>query len=198
MNISGKLIALVSLAAITTMAQGAMADTTKATCDVHRHHDEKHEKSGSCTFSQRQGYVDIELRNGDTYNLRPASKANHFKDQDGHSVVRHKENGNSQRYQWDHMNILVKFHSGNSGQSHHSSGKFGETPHKLHDLVGQSGGEAEDKLQSRGYVVRNSSKSGNSVYSHWKERSSGRCVAIHSVHGVYKSVVYSPEYDCKQ
>lgn len=45
-------------------------------------------RSGPCTFSQRQGYIDIDLRNGMTYSLSPANKADHFKDQKGNKVVR--------------------------------------------------------------------------------------------------------------
>jgi hypothetical protein len=34
--------------------------------------DKQQGKSGPCTFGQRQGCVEIDLRDGDTCNLRPA------------------------------------------------------------------------------------------------------------------------------
>jgi len=185
------------------MAQTALADTTKATCELHKHGEVKQNASGRCTFSQRQGYVDIELRNGHTYNLSPGNKANHFKDQDGSKVKRTNAGGNSQTYKWEHKKLIVTFNNhDNNDRSHrqdrHSSGEVGDTPRNLRDLVGQRGGEAEDQLQERGYKLKGSSKSGGAVYSNWKEHSTGRCVTVRSVNGLYKSIVYATDYDCKR
>ena len=201
MSILRKVVAPLSLAVITGMAQTAWADSTKATCELHKNGEVKQNASGRCTFSQRQGYVDIELHNGDTYSLSPGNKADHYKDQKGNRVKRTNAGGNSQTYKWEHKKIIVTFNGGNSGQSHrqdrHSSGEFGDTPRNLRDLVGQRGGEAEDQLQERGYKLKGSSKSGGAVYSNWKEHSTGRCVTVRSVNGLYKSIVYSTDYDCK-
>ena len=197
MNKLWKVVAPISLAVIAEMAQTALADTTKATCELYNRGDQNPSASGPCTFSQRQGYIDMKLDNGHTYSLSPGKNPDHFKDKGDNQVIRTKEGGNKQVYKWEHKRIVVHFNGGKSAQSHHSSGKLGETPHNLRDLIGQRGGEAEDKLQARGYVVKNSSKSGNSVYSNWKERSTGRCIALRTVNGVYKSIVYTPEYDCK-
>jgi len=198
MNILWKVVAPISLTVITGMTQTVWADTTRAHCEVYHQGEEKPKASGSCTFSQRQGYIDIKLSNGHTINLSPGNKADHFTDKKGDKVERTREGGSKQRYKWESKRIDVTFNGGNKDQSQHSSGKFGETPHNLRDLIGQRGGEAEDKLQARGYAVKNSSKSGNSVYSNWKEHSTGRCIALRTVNGVYKSIVYAPEYDCKQ
>ena len=201
MIISGKAVAVISLVTITGWSQMVWADTTKANCELRKQGELKKNASGRCTFSQRQGYVDIELHNGDSYSLKPANKANHFKDQKGRKVVRHTEGGNAQTYKWEHKKIIVTFnHDSNDSSRHHgghSSGEVGDTPHNLRDLVGQRGGEAEDQLQARGYKLKNSSESGNAVYSNWKERSTGRCVTVRSVNGWYKSIVYSTDYDCK-
>lgn len=200
MNISSTMAALVCLVTITAWSRVVWADTTKANCEVHKHGEVKQKASGRCTFSQRQGYVDIELHNGDTYSLSPSDKANHFKDKKGNKVVRHGSGGNSHTYTWDHKKIIVTFTNDNNDRHHrhdsHSSGEVGDTPHKLRDLIGQRGGEAEDQLQERGYRLKNSSQSGNAVYSNWKEHSTGRCVTVRSVNGWYKSIVYSPEFDC--
>lgn len=67
-------------------AQWAIADSNQATCEVRKHGDKIKDASGSCSFSQRQGYIDIRLRNGDSYSLSPTDKPNHFKDQDGNKV----------------------------------------------------------------------------------------------------------------
>jgi hypothetical protein len=157
--------------------------------------------SGHCTFPQRQGYVHIELRSGDAYELTPDNRANHFKDQKGHKVVRTLAGDNSQQYKWDHKKIFVTFSDKNSGkpqqQNHHSSGQYGDTPANLRDLLGQRGGQAEHQLLQRGYKLKGNSKSGDSSYSNWKEHSTGRCVTVRTVNGQYESIVYAPEYVCQ-
>jgi hypothetical protein len=59
------------------MPQSLRADSADANCEVRKDGDKQGGKSGPCTFGQRQGYVDIDLRNGDTISLSPASEANH-------------------------------------------------------------------------------------------------------------------------
>lgn len=173
------------------------ADSTSAHCELYKKGELKEKASGRCSFSQRQGYVDITLRNGKTFNLSPGNKANHFKDQKGNKVVRSNEGGGAHRYKWEHKRIIVSFN--NKGQSGSSSVKMGETPPNLRDLIGQSGGEAEDKLINRGYVLKNSSRSGNDVYSAWQEKHTGHCVMLRSGanSGKYKSIIYTMDYDCQ-
>ncbi len=93
------------------------ADTNYSTCEVRKDGDTKQKASGPCTFSQRQGYVDIDLRNGDTYSLRPTDKPNHFKDQKGNKVVRTVSGGGSHEYKWEHKRIIVTFGAGHDGHS---------------------------------------------------------------------------------
>jgi hypothetical protein len=87
----------------------AFADSTDASCDFYSHGDKKKDRSGPCTFSQRQGYVDIGLTNGKTFNLSPGEKPDHFKDQEDHKVVREKASDNQQVYKWDEKKIVVTF-----------------------------------------------------------------------------------------
>lgn len=61
----------------------ARADSTDATCEVRKDGDKQKGKSGPCEISQRQGYIDIDLKNGDTISLSPGGKANHYRDQNG-------------------------------------------------------------------------------------------------------------------
>ncbi|PLW69369.1 hypothetical protein [Pseudohalioglobus lutimaris] len=160
-------VSCLSIAAVTSQV---MADTTQATCEFYHHGDKKKGASGPCQFSQRQGYVDIRLTNGKQWNLSPHGEANHFRDQDGHKVKR-KNEGDTQVYKWEERSIHVHFKGSHSGDGHHSSHhNDGNTPHDLKDLIGQRGGEAEDKLMNRGYKLANSSTSGKDVYSNWRHK----------------------------
>jgi hypothetical protein len=90
----------VVLAAL-SWAQVAKADSLEATCEVRKDGEKQKGKSGPCTFGQRQGYIDIDLRNGDTVSLSPTNQANHFKDHKGNKVVRTGTGSNRQEYKWE-------------------------------------------------------------------------------------------------
>ena len=202
MRAFGKVIATVSMAMIAGMAQTAWADSAEASCDLYKHGEHKQQASGPCDFSQRQGYVDVTLRNGKSFSLEPGNQADHFRDQNDNRVVRHAS-GNSHTYKWDGKKIVVNFGGRDNDDSyqepsHQSSGQAGDTPRDLRDLVGQSGGEAEDQLMERGYKLSNSSESGDAVYSNWRNRHTGQCVTLRSVDGWYESIVYANDYDCDQ
>jgi hypothetical protein len=102
--------------------QFAGADTLQANCEVRKNGETKQGKSGACSFAQRQGYIDIDLRNGDVYNLRPGNQANHYRDQKGNKVVRTSSSGNTQEFKWEggtRMIITFLSHGNNgSGQNH--------------------------------------------------------------------------------
>ena len=87
----------------------ASADSTAATCEFYSHGDKKKDRSGPCSLTQRQGYVDIALSNGKTLNLTPGNKPGHFKDREDHNVVREESDGGSQVYKWDQKKIVVHF-----------------------------------------------------------------------------------------
>jgi len=92
-----------------TWTHVSRADTAEAMCEVRKDGDKKKNASGPCDFSQRQGYVSINLRNGDNFELRPGEKPNHFKDQKGNKVVRTVTGANTQEYKWDGKKIVVTF-----------------------------------------------------------------------------------------
>lgn len=78
---------------ITVAAMGfgtaANADTVDARCDVFPKGDDKATFSGLCSFSQRQGYITIDLKNGTTYELSPSGdKPGNFVDKDGKPAYR--------------------------------------------------------------------------------------------------------------
>jgi len=93
-------LALAALLGATSI-QAARADSAAANCEVRKDGDKQGGKSGPCTFGQRQGYIDIDLKNGDTVALRPADKANHYRDQKGNKVVRTQSGGSSQSFKWE-------------------------------------------------------------------------------------------------
>lgn len=79
----------------------AYADSAAANCELRKDGETKEGRSGSCTFSQRQGYIDLELHNGTTYSLSPGEKPDHYTDQNGHKVVRTMKGGNTEEFKWE-------------------------------------------------------------------------------------------------
>lgn len=107
---TSKLIFASVFAMVTTVFAGAAAaDSADANCEFYSHGDKKKDRTGPCTFSQRQGYIDITLSNGKTYSLSPGEKAGHYKDQEDHKVVREEAGGSQQVYKWDQKKIVVHF-----------------------------------------------------------------------------------------
>jgi hypothetical protein len=104
------LAASLAVLALCGMASSAYADSNEAMCEVRKDGEVKQGRSGPCTFSQRQGYIDLDLRNGVTYGLSPGQNANHFKDQKGNKVIRTQAGGNTQEFKWEGgTKIVVTF-----------------------------------------------------------------------------------------
>jgi hypothetical protein len=190
-------VAFAALAMTGSLAP-ALADSTDATCQVRKDGETKHGASGPCSFSQRQGYIYIDLRNGDIYNLSPGSKSNHYKDQKGIKVIRTQSGGNSQEFKWEGgKKITVTFAPGYGGGYHAKpSYRAGDTAPDLADLVGARAGQAESDLQRRGYVYTKGSTSGDSKYGNWYNQRTGECVTIRTADGRYQSIVQAPPFDC--
>jgi len=173
-------IAMIAVGTLVLATSGgirsAHADTAQADCQVREKGQLMKDLSGPCTFSQRQGYVDITLKNGGTYSLSPGEKPNHFKDQDGRPLER-TATGDRHTYQWPHKQIVVTFGGAAAG-----GGQAGadEVPADVKDLVNSRfvGGEVDDELMRRGYKQIKSDVQGDEVYSYWKS-SQGRCVVVH-------------------
>lgn len=67
----------------------ALADSTKARCDIYPAGQDKASKMIPCTFSQRQGYITITRDDGVIHDLAPVDNVSgNFKDQDGRKVYR--------------------------------------------------------------------------------------------------------------
>lgn len=184
------------LAAVAS-SHSVQAVSAQATCEVRKDGDTKQGASGPCTFSQRQGYIDLDLKNGDNYSLSPGGKADHYKDQKGIKVVR-TQSGTSEEFKWEGgKKITVTFATVPAVASHAQAAYVsGETVPDLADLVGARAGQAEGALQSRGYVYAKGSTSGNAKYSAWYNASTGRCAMIQTADGRYQSIVQAPPGDC--
>jgi hypothetical protein len=108
-----KTAAVLSLCLLTLVSASwirvAAADEIAASCEVRLDGEKKKSASGPCTFSQRQGYIYLDLKNGGTWELSPGSKAGHFKDQKGHKVVRTKSGDGREVFEWeDGRKVIVK------------------------------------------------------------------------------------------
>ena len=126
----------------------ALADSMEADCDVRERGEKKKKQSGSCLFSQRQGFIDIRLNNGKTYSLSPQqNKAGVYKDQDGKNVKRTEAGGNMHKYKWEHRNITVNFKQGSHGGSdHHASGSYEPDSSRQYVQMQNGGAELSDRL----------------------------------------------------
>jgi hypothetical protein len=108
---TGAKSALLLVAVTSIMSQAVRADSVDATCEFYKHGDAKHDRWGDCSFSQRQGYIDITLKNGNAFNLTPRDDANQYKDQEGNKVERTSSSGSNQVFEWkkDQQKLVVKF-----------------------------------------------------------------------------------------
>ncbi len=166
-------------------------------CEVRKDGDTRKNASGPCTSSQRQGYVNIDLRNGDKYSLAPTNKANQFKDDKGNHVVR-TAGGNEHTYKWPNKKIIVTFVDGATNAAPAAaSTPNGQTPADLRDIVGRPASAAEGMMSARDYDFFKSSVSGADVYGSWKHRTTGQCEMVHQVAGKFTSVVTTGPGDCQ-
>jgi hypothetical protein len=99
---------LLSLAAVVAAAP-VLADTVDARCDVFPAGDDKATSSGLCTFSQRQGFVSIQLKGGQRIELKPnESTPNAFFDERGEPAKREMLEANrGQVYRLEKQSIFV-------------------------------------------------------------------------------------------
>ncbi|MFM7424894.1 MAG: hypothetical protein ACKO7W_07885 [Elainella sp.] len=84
------------MASLTTIAVGTAvavkADTVDARCDIYPAGQDRATSSGLCTYSQRQGFVGIQLPDGRRYDLEPSGdQPDSYVDQAGQAVRRDNE-----------------------------------------------------------------------------------------------------------
>jgi SH3-like domain-containing protein len=76
------------------LASVARADTVTAHCDLYRPNEPYPGVSSNCTFSQRQGYVGIQMQSGVRYEFSPTgTQPGNFVDQYGKPVYRQDDLG---------------------------------------------------------------------------------------------------------
>jgi hypothetical protein len=143
----------------------ARADSAEANCQVRKDGETKQGKSGPCTFSQRQGYIDLDLRNGETYSLSPGNQPNHFKDQKGIKVVRTQAGGNTQEFKWEGgKKVIVTF----GGSSSSSSGGSAAGAIAVADMSRYCAGEASAKFKvSPRDITTQNAKQTQGMYEVW-------------------------------
>uniref|UniRef100_B8HZH8 Uncharacterized protein n=1 Tax=Cyanothece sp. (strain PCC 7425 / ATCC 29141) TaxID=395961 RepID=B8HZH8_CYAP4 len=183
------------------------ADTVTARCDVYPKGEDRATSSGLCTFSQRQGVIGIQLKNGKRYDLVPANQPNHYRDQNGRAAYQQSGLGdkgqifrlvNESIYvYWDTAPYGQNPGSANSGMAATSSAPEVGTPvAPLSDLVGARAGQAESTIEQRGYQFLRTEPSGDAIYSYWREAKTNYCVIIRTANGRYDSIVYGSS-SCK-
>ena len=165
--------------------QPARADSADANCEVRKDGDKQKGKSGPCTFGQRQGYIDIDLKNGDTVALRPADKANHYRDQKGNKVVRTQSGGSSQSFKWENgKRINVTLNAPAYNHNKHNQSGYNQQGAYSQDGVGSEhpwaadGGGSHDRSPPQVMVGGNGE--GEVIFKN-------NCVVYYDKHGRRKS-----------
>jgi hypothetical protein len=171
------------LLALFAWAAPAVADTADARCEFVKDGHTKDEESGPCSFSQRQGYVDIELRGGKRFSLSPANKPDHFEDEKGLKVVR-DASGDRHVYKWeDGKKVIVHFEA---PHGRHGGGHASQPQPKVDfdDLRIGSASRAERGLEDRGFVAVDGSQSASGFSNLWMfNRKTGQCVQLETAEG---------------
>jgi hypothetical protein len=196
-------LAALSVIALLGGAATALADSAAATCEVRKEGDTRKGASGPCTFSQRQGHISLDLRNGDSYSLVPAGKEGQYQDQKGNKVVRTVTGGDTESYKWEGgRKILLTFApgtgSGAGGSAAPAGGAAGTPVPSLQDLVGARVGDGAMALQRRGYTALGAGKGGSAAYTYWRHNKNGQCVLVRTNDGRYASIAYATFFDCRQ
>jgi hypothetical protein len=178
----------------------ARADSAAATCQVRKDGDTRQGASGPCTFSQRQGNINIDLRNGDSYSLTPTGNQNQYRDQKGNRVVRTLTGGSTEEFKWEGgKKILLSFDGGaGSAGSAPAGGDVGSSVPSLQDLVGARASSGESELRNRGYTWVRAEQSGGDSYTYWRENRNGQCVVVRTSNGRYASIAYGLATSCQQ
>jgi hypothetical protein len=163
---TASLCASLVMLAMGSWASSAHADSNEAMCEVRKDGEVKQGRSGPCTFSQRQGYIDLDLRNGVTYSLSPGQNANHFKDQKGNKVIRTQAGGNTQEFKWEGGTKVVVTFGGSSANSGGGGGAAGAIA--VADMSRYCAGEASAKFKvSPRDITTQNAKQTQGMYEVW-------------------------------
>jgi len=173
---------IAGILALGSWAPVVLADSNDAMCEVRKDGETKRNQSGPCTFSQRQGYIDLDMRNGETYSLAPGNKPDHFKDQKGNKVTRTQAGGNTQEFKWEGgRKIIVTF--GSSSSSHGNGTHSASAYPQFKDLTGTDSIKAFDRMTERGFRSVDSITSGDTQYGIFYHPGSRLCVQLAMANG---------------
>lgn len=117
MKLSNTLFAVTLAIASFGIATSAKADTVTARCDVYPKGEDRATSSGLCTFSQRQGIVGIQLKNGKRYDLVPVdNRPGNYRDRNG-STAYQESNDKGQIFRLVNESIFVYWDTAPYGQN---------------------------------------------------------------------------------
>jgi hypothetical protein len=177
----------------------AFADTASANCEVRKDGDTRPGPTGPCTFSQRQGYITLALRNGDSYSLTPTDRKDQYRDQKGNRVTRTITGGSTEEFKWEGGRRILLTFTGSAGSAPPAGGgASSDTPPALADLVGARASSGESELNRRGYVWLGTEKQGNDSYTYWRARGNGQCVVVRTSEGRYASIANAMDISCNK
>jgi hypothetical protein len=195
---TGLSIAFTGLVAAATVVP-AHADSAQAQCEVTKDGDARRGASGPCTFSQRQGNISLDLRNGDTYNLSPAGGEGQYRDQQGRKVVRTVTGRSTEEFRWEGGRRILLTFAGSPGSAPPASGGTSrDTPPALADLVGARASSGESEMNRRGYAWQKTEMTGADAYGYWRETENGQCVVVRTSNGRYASIAYAMDSSCSK
>ncbi|MEG4810264.1 hypothetical protein QUA82_20960 [Microcoleus sp. F8-D3] len=208
MKLVNSLLAVTVTIASLGLTVSVKADTVNARCDVYPKGEDRAVSSSPCTFSQRQGAVEIQLEDGKRYDLTPVgNQPGNYRDRNGQPAYRQAGLGDrGQIYRLAAESIFVYWdtapdgqNSGNTtngGSAARSEPDAGTTVPQLRDLVGARAGQAENAIRQRGYRFVKADEGG---YTYWLEGKTNYCVTIRTDEGRYQSIVYTGgSADCQK
>lgn len=127
---STKNFTLASFIAVISVAAplSAHADTVDARCDIYPLGEDRASAVTACTFSQRQGAVGIQLKNGRRYDFRPTgNQPGNYVDQNGKAAYRQSGLGKrGQIYRLIHESIYVYWDTSGLNHSKGSNAHSGD------------------------------------------------------------------------
>jgi hypothetical protein len=166
---------------------------------VRKDGDTRKGASGPCTFSQRQGYINLDLKNGDSYSLTPTDRKGQYRDQKGNRVMRTITGSSTEEFKWEGgRKVLLTFTGSPGAAPPASGGTSSNTPPALADLVGARASSGEAELNRRGYTWRSTEKQGSDSYSYWRQNASGQCIVVRTVDGRYASIASAMDTSCNK
>lgn len=212
MKLTNSILAMAVAIASLSVVVSVKADTVNARCDVYPKGQDRATSTGACTFSQRQGNVGIQLKNGRRYDLQAVgSQPGNYRDQNGRAAYRQAGLGDKgQIFRLATESIYVYWDAPSSGQGSGdttggsiaagSQPDAGTTVPRLRDLIGARAGQAENAVRQRGYrFVKTDPPADGTVYSYWLEGRTNYCVTIRTEQGRYQSIAYTGgSADCQR